>query len=496
MQFKKNIIIATIILFAFSAFAEAESTWIKKKDKSKKVEKVEKKKSSWIKKKIKENKKKYKKEEKKITIENKKEYKKEEKKITKTIKKWIKKKTKDKYIDNINDLPNGAIYFTGYNQTREIIFYGYVTPDTESKLIDGYYQESLGFGFIDDGKTICKVGSEVLIVIDNEVTARVWGDCSNGMKFAGKTTQTQNIGWGSAKTADGKNRLIFDFNINKLEIAKVFEENKIDTKVVERRIKPKEKILLNPKGKYYALLIGNSVYNDEGWNDLVSPVNDINAIKSVLDNSYKFEKIIKVTNGTKKDIYKAFQELSKLTTTNDYVLIYYSGHGQVKAQQAFWIPTDASENWGNGDWINISEIDIFLTDIKAHHLAVLVDSCFVGSRFKGMNIIDDIILEDEQLFGESLASDLTLRSRSVLSSGTSGQVSDTVKGTNHSMFALSIINQLTAFEKKSYPLNLEQIAALMKINYGGSFQKPFMYHPDTWNHGGGDFIFIPKKNLK
>ena len=45
----------------------------------------------------------------------------------------------EKYIDNINDLPNGAIYFTGYNQTREIIFYGYVTPDTESKLIDALY---------------------------------------------------------------------------------------------------------------------------------------------------------------------------------------------------------------------------------------------------------------------------------------------------------------------------------------------------------------------
>ena len=29
---------------------------------------------------------------------------------------------------------------------------------------------------------------------------------------------------------------------------------------------------------------------------------------------------------------------------------------------------------------------------------------------------------------------------------------------------------------------------------GGFYnQKPFNYHPDTWAHGGGDFIFITKK---
>ena len=126
-------------------------------------------------------------------------------------------------------------------------------------------------------------------------------------------------------------------------------------------------------------------------------------------------------------------------------------------------PTDGSEEWGNGDWINISELDIFLTEIKAHHLAVLVDSCFVGAKFKGMNIIDDINLRDEELYGDSLESALSLRSRSVLSSGTTGQVSDTVAGTNHSMFALSLLNQLQEFDKKSYPLNLEFIASLMKV---------------------------------
>ena len=66
-----------------------------------------------------------------------------------------------------------------------------------------------------------------------------------------------------------------------------------------------KKILLEPNGKYYALLIGNSIYNDKNWDQLVSPVNDITEIKKVLDKSYKFEKIITVKNGTKKEIFNA-----------------------------------------------------------------------------------------------------------------------------------------------------------------------------------------------
>ena len=83
---------------------------------------------------------------------------------------------------------------------------------------------------------------------------------------------------------------------------------------------------------------------------------------------------------TKKEIFNAFKKLSKLTTTNDYVLIYYSGHGQTRATQAYWIPKDGSFNWGNGDWININELNIFLTEIKAHHLAVMVDVLLCGRK--------------------------------------------------------------------------------------------------------------------
>lgn len=479
----KRIAVLVIIFFGLITFAQSETLWIKKKDKSEKVEKVKKeenKTSSWIKKKVKENKK---------------EYKIEEKKITKEVKSWIKKKSKDQYLKSINDLPDNAIYFTSYNEDRNLNLYGYVLPDTDSELIGKFYKTNKGFGFFDDGKTTCKIGSTILDVSKSLITARVSGECTNGIKFTGISEQENGIGFGTARTKDGKNKFSFDFGTNKLEIANLYEKNKSNTFTVERQLpkKNKEKILLKPNGKYYALLIGNSKYTN-GWDNLVSPINDIKEIKKVLEKNYVFEKILTLENGSKKDIFKAFEELSKLTTTNDYVLVYYSGHGQIKSQQAYWIPVDGSLKWGP-DWINISEIDIFLTEIKAHHLAVLVDSCFVGSKFKGLNLIDDVVIPDEDGYEKYLESAINLRSRSVLSSGTSGQVSDTVKGTNNSRFALSIINNLNVYNKKSYPLDLDVLSQLMKISYT-EFQKPMYYHPDSWKHGGGTFTFIPKKNLK
>ena len=211
MQYLKNIIIAFTILLGLITFAQSETSWIKKKDKTETIKKVkEKSNSTWIKKKIKEDKK---------------EYKKEEKEITKEVKSWITKKSKDKYIDSIDKLPENAIYFTASNETKDLLVYGYVQPDVNSKLINGYYETSKGFGYFNDGKTTCKIGSTVIDVSSGEVTARVSGECTNGIKFSGKTSQNQNKGMGFARTKDGKNRFFLDFNIQRAEIAKLYNFN-------------------------------------------------------------------------------------------------------------------------------------------------------------------------------------------------------------------------------------------------------------------------------
>ena len=481
-----------LILSSIFLFSSVEASWITKKDKSsKEVIKENKQKSEWIKLKKKEIKKK-----------NKEEFKKEEKKITKEVKSWITKKSKDSHINSIDKLPVSEIYFTGVSNESDRPFYGYINPDINSKKINDRYETSKGIVYFNDGKTTCKIGTTVLDVTLGRVIARISGKCSDGISFHGSFTETKkNVAIGTAATNKGES-FIFNLNYDKKFIANLFEKNKkesVQTRVVERKLTPKQskKILLKPNGKYYALLIGNSIYNDKNWDQLVSPVNDITEIKKVLDKSYKFEKIITVKNGTKKEIFNAFKELSKITTTNDYVLIYYSGHGETRAEQAYWIPKDGSSEWGNGDWININELNIFLTEIKAHHLAVMVDSCYVGGKFKGTNILD--LKKDEvvDLYNQNLEDNIKLRSRSVLASGSSGRVSDTAAGTNHSRFALALINILETANNESMPLNMTNVALNVRLSFAGNFnQKPILYYPSTWQHLGGDFIFIPKKNLK
>ena len=130
-------------------------------------------------------------------------------------------------------------------------------------------------------------------------------------------------------------------------------------------------------------------------------------------------------------------------------------------------------------------------------MAVLVDSCYVGSKFKGLNLLDNMTEEDlKKNYKKQLTNDLNLRARSVLSSGSVGPVSDTVAGTDNSLFALTLINFLEAYQKSSIPVNLKNVAFNMDQYFAGTDQRPHYYNPATWAHGGGDFIFIPKTNLQ
>ena len=104
MQFIKKIIIALTLLVSLITFAQSETTWItKKKDKSKKVEKVVKKEtvSSWIKKK-KENKKKFEEKKKESKTWISKKSKKDKKKEKKILKRYL----------EIADLPEANFYFS------------------------------------------------------------------------------------------------------------------------------------------------------------------------------------------------------------------------------------------------------------------------------------------------------------------------------------------------------------------------------------------------
>jgi len=314
-------------------------------------------------------------------------------------------------------------------------------------------------------------------------------ECKNNLEMAGKFIQTtKDKGKGIDGSTNKGNNVEFEFFTSKNDAIAKLVLYEADAKTLTARSLPapsnNKDIKLEPNGKYYALLIGNSEYNKDNlntkWTSLKSPVNDVNAIGKILKKDYDFNVTI-IKNADRKKIFKAFSDLSKITTDKDYVLIYYSGHGDIKSSQSYWIPIDGEKEFGMGDWINIRDIEVYLENkISAHHLALLVDSCYFAIGSKGGNNISDKSKVYKKL--------LERRARLILSSGSNEPVNDTGSG-KHSKFARSIIQSLKNNEKV---IALREIGEQVFLSHDKDRQQPYHVGISSWGHGGGDFIFIKK----
>lgn len=428
-----NKLISFLFLFIFfiSTFLQqtnAETSWITKKDGSEKkiVNGTKKESSTWIKK--------------KEIIENKKKLKEK----IKESKSWITKKSKDQQQDiqnnlkehkNIENFPKAEFYFAAVIKSddgEDLYIYGYVNSDKKSSTFNfnnqSYYSKSNGIAYFENKINRCEVDSQIGS-IGSQIMGEVVLQCKNNFIMTGGFRQIGEIGKGDGVTSKGEVVEFEFYNTKNKAIAKLDSYKDNSREFGSPRLAG-NKIDLNPTGKYYALLIGNSEYVN--WASLKSPVNDVNEIKNLLTKKYNFEKVITITNATREQIFDAFDQLSSITSDNDYVLIYYSGHGDQKANKSYWIPTNAKKKYSS-KWINVTDIENYLEEIPAHHLAIMVDSCYFAG-FKGSNKIDEKKSKHYEKF-------LNKRARIVLASGQNEPVSDTGAG-NNSIFGKTLIQAL------------------------------------------------------
>jgi hypothetical protein len=478
-----------IILFlaSFSLQAHSETTWITKKDKNKKtlVKKTETKdkKNEWIKKK--------KKEKEKKVIEKVKEKIKESKswitKKSKKEKKIIKKELK-KYYD-VNSLPKGDLYFTARiipkDENEEFVYlYGYVNSEKKSEAFqyknNSYHESSNGVAYYESKKISCEM-NRIAYVKNNKMKGDVILECSNKLTITGEFTQKIKIGKGDGETTKA-NEVEFEFYASKNEAIAKLDIYKKDTVITKSLPAPRNNrnIKLEPNGKYYALLIGNSKY--ENWASLTSPANDVSEISKILKNDYNFEKVITLKDGNRKKIFQKLKELSNITTPNDYVLIYYSGHGDEDGNQRYWIPVDGEREPGYGDWININDIQLYIQKhISNTHIVMMSDSCYFAMETKGNQISKDKKSESYQKL-------LERRAVMIVGSGSNEPVSDTSQD-KHSMFGMSFIQSL---KNNTNAIRMRDIVENIIIAHSGMQQQPYGIGIGAWGHSGGDFIFIKK----
>jgi len=231
-------------------------------------------------------------------------------------------------------------------------------------------------------------------------------------------------------------------------------------------------------GKYYALIIGISHYDDPLINELDKPIKDAELFYNTITTRYTFEKenVKLLRNATMSEIVDALDFYAKRVTPFDNFLIFYAGHGvwDASSEIGFWLPSDARKS-SKLAWFRNSTLRDYLREIKSKHTLLISDACFGGSIFKSRSAFMDATLAINKLY--------ELPSRKAMTSGTLTEVPD------QSAFLKYMIDRLqNNFEKY---LSSEQLFVKfrMAVINNSNVLPQFGVIQDVGDEGG-DFIFI------
>ena len=196
-------------------------------------------------------------------------------------------------------------------------------------------------------------------------------------------------------------------------------------------------------------------------------------------------------DATKGEIENAFWDLNEKMTEEDYLLIYYAGHGSKDSiiQKAYWIPKDAKKIDKPGRyWLSTSLVTEHVGRSKARHVLLMVDSCYSGIVYKGdKNIKADTErdLENPLYFKKML----NRKARLFISSGGDAPVLDTQDG-KHSLFAKKFLETLK--ENNSSIDSQEVYIKVKKYVQNNSSDNPRYIIIDGIGHNEGVFVFSAK----
>jgi uncharacterized caspase-like protein len=227
------------------------------------------------------------------------------------------------------------------------------------------------------------------------------------------------------------------------------------------------------KGTNYLFLIGIDKY--QHWPPLKSAVKDVQDFADLLTSRYQFEKsnviMLKDEAATENNIINMFIDLAeKKITSEDNLIVYFSGHGCEKASTGYWIPVDAPKDQP-GQFINTAIIADWLKNINSLHTFLIVDACFSGKLVS-------------QLRGSKSEK---FKSRRIFTSGRAEVVADGREGEN-SPFAKGLLLSLSQNTKPLiYATRL--IAEVKEYVEREAKQKPMDASIINADDEGGEFIF-------
>ena len=217
-------------------------------------------------------------------------------------------------------------------------------------------------------------------------------------------------------------------------------------------------------GTDYALLFATDTYAH--WEDLSTPIADVEAIGAELENRYGFNVDIR-KNVTIKDILATLAEYKeKRYVPGDQLLVYFAGHGKFdEALQDGHIAGTASE-LPNKDqnlttYLSFNKLRDDLDNFPCDRIMLMLDVCYGGTFDDNIALIEELPTRGARpkKLSLELNQTLTVRTRWYLSSGGNEVVLDGVGG--HSPFAASLLTVLRDGAGDDGVLTLPEIERLL-----------------------------------
>jgi hypothetical protein len=243
-------------------------------------------------------------------------------------------------------------------------------------------------------------------------------------------------------------------------------------------------------GAYRALIIGINDYRDPKIQDLETAVNDATAMAKLLRERYGFQvKLLLDRKATKEAIYQALRNLALSTKSDDSVLIYYAGHGDLDRtyNDGWWIPVDA-KGGKPLTYLDNVQVQKAMRSMNARHVLLISDSCYSGTLFGQARAMPSVIDEKYYL---ALYNE---KSRWGMTSGNKTPVSDRGAG-GHSVFAYQLLKELKKNDKPHVSIQ-EIYTRIAPIIGNNSEQTPLCRPIRNAGDQGGEFIFVSSNDSK
>ena len=253
-------------------------------------------------------------------------------------------------------------------------------------------------------------------------------------------------------------------------------------KTNDNLIKSNKDLKLNVNSEnYYALVIGNNNYMH--FDKLNAATNDAKAVSEILEKKYGFE-VSLLLNADYEKTVNTIYSLTKKLKSQDNLLIYYAGHGELdKAEnRGYWLPVDANEEL-RSKWISNSFIVDRIKATKAKHVLLVVDSCFSGTLLRSGNNG----LKKSNINKNYIQRLKNKKTRLVITSGGNEPVVDS-EGGQHSLFAFKFLDTL---KNNNNVINSQMLFENIRgYVVSNASQTPEISVVHKSGHDGGDFLFF------